>query len=73
MIDSMVAVQTNGFGSLFHADRNALMAVLNSSTLRKAPRRIALVSNSANQRSTKLSQLELVGTKWSTKRGWRFS
>src|SRR5437667_12127761 len=43
-----------------------------SFTLRKAPRRIALLSSSPNQRSTRLSQLELVGTKWSTKRGWRF-
>jgi len=35
----------------------------------KLPRRIAFSLNSSNQRSTKLSQLELVGTKWQTKRG----
>jgi hypothetical protein len=40
-MDSTVAVQTNGFGSLFHAVRNASMDAFRSSTLRNTPRRIA--------------------------------
>ncbi len=39
------------------------MADSRSATLAKEPRRIALAVSSPNQRSTKLSQLELVGTK----------
>src|ERR1700682_2589602 len=69
VMDSTVAVQTKGLGSSFHAVRNASMEAFNSSTLRKTPRRIALLSRWPNQRSTKFNQLELVGTKWSTKRG----
>ena len=34
MMDSTVAVQTNGLGSLFHAVRNASMDAFRSSTLR---------------------------------------
>jgi Domain of unknown function (DUF3883) len=34
---------------------------------------MALPVSSANQRSTMFNQLELVGTKWTLKRGWRFS
>ena len=71
VINSTVAVQTKGFGFLFQALRNAAMEASRFSTLKKIPRRMALLSSSPNQRSTKLSQLELVGTKWSTKRGWR--
>lgn len=40
-------------------------------TLRCAPRLIFLVVNSANQRSTMLSQLPEVGVKCRWKRGWR--
>src|SRR5216683_1158980 len=69
VVDSTVAVQMNGFGSLFQAVRNASMDAFNSSTLRKTPRRIALLSKCPNQRSTRFNQLELVGTKWMTKRG----
>jgi hypothetical protein len=36
-MDSTVAVQTNGFGSLFHAVRYASMGAFRSSTLRKTP------------------------------------
>ena len=49
------------------------MAASRSATLAKGPRRTALAVSSPNQRSTKLSQLELVGTKCGTKRGWRLS
>src|SRR5215510_4539182 len=73
VMDSTVAVQTNGFGSWFQAARNASMDAFRSSTLRNTPRRIAFWSKWPNQRSTKFNQLELVGTKWSTKRGRRFS
>ena len=52
---------------------NSVIAFWRSSTLRKEPRRIRLLVNSPNQRSTRFSQLELVGTKCDTKRGWRFS
>lgn len=45
------------------------MACCNSSTLRKTPRRTVFCSSSANLRSLRLSQLELVGMKWSTNRG----
>ena len=58
-----VAVQTNGFGSSFQTSRNSSMQSFNSSTLPNAPRRIACSLNSPNQRSTRFSQLELVGTK----------
>ena len=42
-----------------------------SRTLRKAPRRTAFWLSSANQRSIRLSQLELVGMKCSPNRGYR--
>src|SRR5450759_1445240 len=60
VMDSTVAGQTNGCGSLFHAMRNASMDAFRSSTLRKTPRRIALLSKWPNQRSTRFSQLELL-------------
>src|ERR1700756_5378131 len=72
-MDSTVAVQIKGFGFLFQAARNSVIAFSRSSTLRKEPRRMRLLVNSPNQRSTRFSQLELVGTKCETKRGWRFS
>src|SRR5438034_5234758 len=68
MISSTVALQMNGLGFWFQACRNASMARFSSGTLTKLPRRIAFSVNSRNQRSTKFSQLELVGTKWHTKR-----
>jgi len=49
------------------------MAFSRSSTRWNEPRRIRWVVNSANPRSIRLSQLELVGTKWGTKRGCRGS
>src|SRR5215472_12117791 len=45
------------------------MAVTNSPTPAKDPRRMALLVSSANHRSIKLSQKEPVGMKWSWKRG----
>src|SRR5438067_1446490 len=62
MISSTVALQMNGLGFWFQACRNASMARFSSGTLTKLPRRIAFSVNSRNQRSTKFSQLELVGT-----------
>ena len=72
-MDATVAVHTKGFGSLFQAVKKASMAAWRSSTLRNTPRRIALSSRAPNQRSTRFNQLELVGTKCSTNRGWRLS
>src|SRR5437667_11593836 len=66
MMDSTVAVQTNGLGSLFHAVRNASREAFRSSTLRHKPRRIAFCSKGPNQRLTKFSRRELVETKCST-------
>ena len=40
-----------------------MIAFSRSSTLRKEPRRIRLLVNSPNQRSTRFSQLELVGAR----------
>ena len=50
-----------------------LIARFKSGTLTTLLRRIALSVNSLNQRSTKFTQLELIGTKWHTKRGCLFS
>ena len=72
-MDSTVAVHTNGFGFSFQAAKNSAIACCSSATLPNEPRRMRLLVNSPNQRSTRFSQLELVGTKWQTKRGWRFS
>src|SRR5208283_2944674 len=69
MMSSTVALQMNGLGFLFQACINASIACFRSGTLTKLPRRIAFSVNSLNQRSTKFNQLELVGTKWHTKRG----
>src|SRR5207253_6126093 len=44
------------------------MAAIRSGTLKNAPRRTAFCVSSRNHRSTKFSQLELVGIKCSTKR-----
>src|SRR6266508_4422845 len=63
-MDSTVAVQTKGLGCSFHTARNSAMAFSRSSTLWNESRRTRLVVNSANQRSIRFSQLELVGTKW---------
>src|SRR5207244_645197 len=62
-MESTVAVQTKGLGFSFHAARNSSIACLSSGTLPKESRRILLLVSSPNQRSTRLSQLELVGTK----------
>jgi hypothetical protein len=60
-MSSALAVQTNGVGSAFHCAMKSKIAWIKSGTLAKLPRRTALPLSSANQRSTKLSQLELVG------------
>ena len=49
------------------------MSALSWRTERCAPRRSFLVVSSANQRSTRFSQDELVGVKCKTKRGWAAS
>ena len=68
-MESTVAVHKKGRGFSFQAKRNSSIACFRSATLPKESRRILLLVNSPNQRSTKFSQLELVGTKWQTKRG----
>ena len=72
-IDSTVAVQTKGFGSWFQTATYSSMASIKSSTLTNTPRRTRFPVNSPNQRSTRLSQLELVGMKWGRNRGCRFN
>ncbi len=69
----MLAVQTKGVGLLFHASRNAAIASSRSCTLRKDPRRTDFWVSSPNHRSIRFNQLELVGMKCRTKRGWRAS
>jgi hypothetical protein len=61
-MESTVAVQTKGFGFSFQAAKNSAIACCSSATLPNEPRRMRLLVNSPNQRSTKFSQLELVGT-----------
>ena len=61
-MESTVAVQINGLGASFEAARNSWMAAIRSSTLQKESRRIRLLVNSANQRSIRFNQLQLVGT-----------
>ena len=61
-MESTVAVQTNGLGFSFQAARNSLIAVTRSWTLKNEWRRIRLLVSSANQRSIRFSQLQLVGT-----------
>src|SRR6266851_6893132 len=73
MMPSTVAVQMKGFGFSFQLRRNSSIACFRSGTLTKLARLIALSLNSLNQRSTKFSQLELVGMKWHTNRGCFFS
>jgi hypothetical protein len=58
-------------GCSFHATRNSAIACSRSSTLWNESRRTRLLVNLANQRSIRLNLLELVGTKWGTKRGSR--
>ena len=63
MILPTLAVQMNGLGFWFQARINSSIACFKSGTLPKLPRRIVFSVNSLNQRSTRFSQLELVGTK----------
>src|SRR5216683_5166547 len=62
-----------GLRVLVHVVKKSSIAACNSSTLPKEPRRIRLLVSSLNQRSTRFNQLELVGTKCATNRGWRDS
>ena len=66
-------IRNQEMGFVFQAFINSSIACCKSATLAKLPRRIACSLNSRNQRSTKFSQLELVGTKWHTNRGCFFS
>src|SRR6185437_15947967 len=68
-ISSALLVHTNGLGSLFHSLIHLRMSVSSSVTLRWADLRSLRFVSSANQRSTRLSQDELVGVKWGWKRG----
>jgi hypothetical protein len=72
-ISSAVLAQVKGLGLSFQARVQAVMSASSSRTLRWAERRSLRLVSSANQRSTRLSQLELVGVKWRWKRGWRIS
>ena len=72
-MSSAVLVQMNGLGFLFHSVIHLRMSFSSSVTLRCAERRSLRFVSSANQRSTRLSQLELVGVKWRWNRGWRSS
>ena len=69
MMDSTDAVQTKGRGVSFQASVNSWIAFWRSGTLLNAPLRTAFWVNSANQRSTRFNQLELVGIKCGLKRG----
>ena len=59
-MESTVAVQTKGRGFSFHAA--VVMAATSSSTLKKESRRMRLLVSSANHRSIRFNQLQLVGT-----------
>ena len=64
MIVAAVAVQIKGRGRLLFSLMYWVIARISSDTLRKVPRRILLLVISENQRSTRFSHDELVGTKW---------
>src|SRR5438132_7626296 len=68
-----MSVHQKGRGLSIHHAKNTSMAAIRSGTLNNAPLRTAFCVSSRNHRSTKFSQLELVGIKCSTKRPWRFS
>ena len=60
-MDSTEAVQTKGLGFSLFTSRYSSMAAMRSLTLWKTPRLIRFSVISLNQRSTRLSQEELVG------------
>jgi hypothetical protein len=62
-ICSAVLTQVNGRGLAFQFLIQSRMSASSLATLRWVPRRIFRVVTSPNQRSTRLSQLELVGMK----------
>ena len=72
-MDSTVAVQTKGFGFSFQTGQEFLDRFLQIVHAAERTPADTLAVSSPNQRSTRFSQLELVGTKWGTKRGCRFS
>jgi len=70
---SAVLVHTNGLGLSFQAAIQAFRSASSSATLRWLERRSLRLVSSANQRSTRFSQLAEVGVKCRWKRGWRSS
>jgi hypothetical protein len=68
-MSSAVFVQMNGLGSLFHSVIHRRMSSSSSVTLRCAERRSLRRVSSANYRSTRFSQKELVGVKCRWNRG----
>jgi hypothetical protein len=68
-MDSAVAVQTRGLGSLLWTFMYSSMEAMRSGTEWNTPRRSALPVRSRNHRSTRLSQEEDVGVKCSWNRG----
>ena len=70
-MSSARACQMKGLGSRFQVAMNSSIAPTKSGMLAKLPRRTALPVKSPNQRSTILSQLELVGMKCTLNRGCR--
>jgi hypothetical protein len=63
----------NGLGSWFQLAIQVSRSVESSATDRWAERCSFLRVSSENQRSTRLSQDELVGVKWKWNRWWRSS
>ncbi len=72
-ISSAVLVQVNGLGFLFQPLVHWRRSASSSVTLLCADRRSLRLVSSANYRSTRFSQDELVGVKCRWKRGWRSS
>src|ERR1035437_1762673 len=68
-MDSAVAVQTRGLGSLLWIFMYSSIAAIRSGREWNTPRRRALPVSSGNHRSTRLSQDEDVGVKCSWNRG----
>ena len=68
-ISSAVLTHTYGRGSSFQCSIHSLMSVASWRTERCVPRRIFFMVSSPNQRSTRFSHDELVGTKCRWKRG----
>jgi hypothetical protein len=72
-MSSALLVQVNDLGAWLHSLVHLRMPASGPVTLRWAERRSLRLVSSANQRSTRLSQLELAGVKCRWKRGCRTS